>query len=194
MQRVCEPKGSAQSGQNFRKRSGQNLRNPQDFGTLLAARNLQKPSVILFRGPGSRKPDALARAILSNLSQLTDALEHGSTSPSSRLGCACVHCRSTRCRSTTESVALIEPTADLVNQTPSQPMPKRRAPVQNAYIERFIGSVRRECLDHVIVCSASGLRRVLRAYVEHYLHSRTHLSLDKTRQSRGRSLRLPMAA
>ena len=53
------------------------------------------------------------------------------------------------------------------------------SPWQNAYIERFIGSVRRECLDHVIVCSASGLRRVLRAYVEYYLHSRTHLSLDK---------------
>ncbi len=49
-----------------------------DFGTLLAARNVQKPSVIQFRGPGSRKPDAVARAILSNLSQLTDALERGS--------------------------------------------------------------------------------------------------------------------
>ena len=53
------------------------------------------------------------------------------------------------------------------------------SPWQNAYIERFIGSVRRECLDHVIVCSAGGLRRVLRAYVEYYLQSRTHLSLDK---------------
>jgi predicted nuclease of predicted toxin-antitoxin system len=49
-----------------------------DFGALLAARNVQKPSVIQFRGPGSRTPDALSRAILSNLSQLADALEHGS--------------------------------------------------------------------------------------------------------------------
>ena len=49
-----------------------------DFGALLAARNVQKPSVIQFRGPGSRKPDALSRAILSNLSQLADALERGS--------------------------------------------------------------------------------------------------------------------
>ena len=40
-----------------------------DFGALLAARNVQKPSVIQFRGPGSRKPDALTHAILSNLSQ-----------------------------------------------------------------------------------------------------------------------------
>jgi hypothetical protein len=36
------------------------------------------PSVIQFRGPGSRKPDALARTMLLNLSQLTDALERGS--------------------------------------------------------------------------------------------------------------------
>jgi predicted nuclease of predicted toxin-antitoxin system len=49
-----------------------------DFGALLAARNVQKPSVIQFRGPGSRTPDALSRAILSNLSQLTDPLERGS--------------------------------------------------------------------------------------------------------------------
>jgi predicted nuclease of predicted toxin-antitoxin system len=49
-----------------------------DFGTLLAARNVRKPSVIQFRGPGSRKPDAVSHAILSNLSQLTDALERGS--------------------------------------------------------------------------------------------------------------------
>jgi predicted nuclease of predicted toxin-antitoxin system len=49
-----------------------------DFGALLAVRNVQKPSVIQFRGPGSRKPDALSRAILSNLSQLADALERGS--------------------------------------------------------------------------------------------------------------------
>ena len=49
-----------------------------DFGALLAARNVTKPSVIQFRGPGSRKPDALSRAILSNLSQLADALERGS--------------------------------------------------------------------------------------------------------------------
>lgn len=49
-----------------------------DFGALLAARNVTKPSVIQFRGPGSRKPDVLSRAILSNLSQLADALERGS--------------------------------------------------------------------------------------------------------------------
>lgn len=54
-----------------------------------------------------------------------------------------------------------------------------RSPWQNAYAERLIGSIRRECLDHVIVANERGLRRVLRAYVEYYLKSRTHLSLAK---------------
>ena len=49
-----------------------------DFGALLAARSAQKPSVIQFRGPGSRKPDALTHSILSNFSQVADALERGS--------------------------------------------------------------------------------------------------------------------
>ena len=49
-----------------------------DFGALLAARSAQKPSVIQFRGRGSRKPEALAHAIVSNLPQLVDALQNGS--------------------------------------------------------------------------------------------------------------------
>jgi len=54
-----------------------------------------------------------------------------------------------------------------------------RSPWQNAYAERLIGSIRRECLDHVIVWNKRGLRRVLQAYVAYYQRSRTHLSLDK---------------
>jgi putative transposase len=54
-----------------------------------------------------------------------------------------------------------------------------RSPWQNAYVERFIGSVRRECLDHVIIVNAAGLRRVLSTYVEYYTASRTHLALEK---------------
>src|SRR5207249_1707670 len=53
------------------------------------------------------------------------------------------------------------------------------SPWQNAYVERLIGSIRRECLDHAIVLHASGLRRLLRSYVEYYDRSRTHLALDK---------------
>jgi putative transposase len=54
-----------------------------------------------------------------------------------------------------------------------------RSPWQNAYAERLIGSIRRECLDHVIIANARGLRHVVTAYVEYYLKSRTHLALHK---------------
>ena len=50
---------------------------------------------------------------------------------------------------------------------------------QNPYAERVIGSIRRECLDHVIVLNQAHLRRVLTIYSRYYLQSRTHLSLDK---------------
>jgi transposase InsO family protein len=52
-----------------------------------------------------------------------------------------------------------------------------RSPWQNAYAERLVGSIRRECLDHVIVVNETGLVRVLSRYLAHYHHSRTHLSL-----------------
>jgi putative transposase len=54
-----------------------------------------------------------------------------------------------------------------------------RSPWQNAYAERFIGSLRRECLDHIIIFNESSLRRILKAYFEYYEHSRTHLALEK---------------
>src|SRR6516225_10693238 len=54
-----------------------------------------------------------------------------------------------------------------------------QSPWQNAYVERLIGSIRRECLDHVMVFNESGLRRILKSYFDYYARSRTHLSLDK---------------
>ena len=54
-----------------------------------------------------------------------------------------------------------------------------RSPWQNAYAERLIGSIRRECLDHVIVVNETGLVRVLGRYLAYYHRSRTHLSLAK---------------
>jgi transposase InsO family protein len=54
-----------------------------------------------------------------------------------------------------------------------------RSPWQNAYAERVIGSIRRECLDHVIVVNEAGLSRLLTRYLTYYHQSRTHLSLDK---------------
>ena len=54
-----------------------------------------------------------------------------------------------------------------------------RSPWQNAYVERVIGSIRRECLDHVIVMNAAGLHRVITDYVAYYMRSRTHLALGR---------------
>src|SRR5215510_2690495 len=54
-----------------------------------------------------------------------------------------------------------------------------RSPWQRAYVERVIGSIRRECLDHLIVFNEASLRRALRSYFGYYHKSRTHLSLDK---------------
>src|SRR3984893_10929522 len=54
-----------------------------------------------------------------------------------------------------------------------------RAPWQNPYVERLVGSIRRECLDHVIVWNQRSLRRLLRSYFAYYQHSRTHLALGK---------------
>jgi putative transposase len=54
-----------------------------------------------------------------------------------------------------------------------------RSPWQRAYVERMIGSIRRECLDHVLVFHEMSLRRILRSYLDYYHRSRTHLSLGK---------------
>ena len=53
-----------------------------------------------------------------------------------------------------------------------------RSPWQNPFVERLIGSIRRECLDHVIVLSERHLLRLLRSYFEYYHTSRTHMALD----------------
>ena len=55
----------------------------------------------------------------------------------------------------------------------------RRSPWQNPYAERVIGSIRRECLDHVIVLGERHLKRILAGYLDYYHRARTHLSLEK---------------
>jgi putative transposase len=50
---------------------------------------------------------------------------------------------------------------------------------QNAFVERVIGSIRSECLDHIVIVNERHLRRVLSSYVDYYHRTRTHLSLDK---------------
>src|SRR5712671_2904211 len=54
-----------------------------------------------------------------------------------------------------------------------------RSPWQNGCAERLIGSIRRECLDHVVVFSERHLRHVLLSYMNYYNETRTHLSLAK---------------
>jgi transposase InsO family protein len=54
-----------------------------------------------------------------------------------------------------------------------------RSPWQNGYVERLIGSIRRECFDHIVVMGEASLRRTLKAYASYYNEVRTHRSLHK---------------
>jgi hypothetical protein len=54
-----------------------------------------------------------------------------------------------------------------------------RSPRQRAYVERVIGTIRRECLDQVIVFNEASLYRHVKSFMAHYHASRTHLSLAK---------------
>ncbi len=62
-----------------------------------------------------------------------------------------------------------------IDDLPTSP----RSPGQNPYVERMIGSIRRECLDHVVIWNENHLRRVLREYLSYYSETRTHLGLEK---------------
>jgi Integrase core domain len=62
-----------------------------------------------------------------------------------------------------------------IEEVPTAP----RSPFQNPYAERVIGSIRRECLDHLIIIGEDHLRRTLRNYIDYYHNSRPHRSLDQ---------------
>jgi transposase InsO family protein len=87
--------------------------------------------------------------------------------------------------------------ADLhITEVPTAP----GSPWQTPYVEHLIGSIRRECLDHIIVINESSLRRTLKSFFAYYHNSRCHLALDKdspeTREvqppSRGIAIEIPM--
>ena len=61
----------------------------------------------------------------------------------------------------------------------------RQSPWQNPFVERVIGSIRRECTDHIISLGERHLVRVLRCYATYYNESRAHLSLDRNSPSPG---------
>jgi len=73
------------------------------------------------------------------------------------------------------------------------------SPWQSPFVERVIGSIRRECLDHVIVLSEAHLLRILRSYLSYYHDARTHLSLARNApnprpvepQARGKVVAIP---
>jgi transposase InsO family protein len=73
-----------------------------------------------------------------------------------------------------------------------------RSPWQNGYSERLIGSIRRDCLDHVVVFGERYLRHLLNSYQKYYNEARTHLSLHKDApipraiQTVGRTLAMPV--
>jgi transposase InsO family protein len=73
-----------------------------------------------------------------------------------------------------------------------------RSPWQNGYSERLIGSIRRDCLDHVVVFGERHLRHLLNSYQKYYNEARTHLSLHKDApipravQTVGRTLAVPV--
>ncbi|HEY6271607.1 MAG TPA: integrase core domain-containing protein [Terriglobales bacterium] len=73
-----------------------------------------------------------------------------------------------------------------IREVPTAP----RSPWRSPYVERLIGSIRRECLDHVIVFNEASLRRTLTSYLRYYGSSRTHLSLGKDAPE-GRAVQSP---
>ena len=81
-----------------------------------------------------------------------------------------------------------------IEEVPTAP----RSPWQNPFVERMIGSIRRDCLDHVVVLGEDHLRRILGSYFDY--HARTHLSLAKDPPTprevepaeKGRVVALPM--
>ena len=73
-----------------------------------------------------------------------------------------------------------------------------RSPWQNPYVERIVGSLRRECLNHVIILNERHLRRILHSYLEYYHEHRTHLALNRNSpierevEERGEVISIPM--
>ena len=74
-----------------------------------------------------------------------------------------------------------------------------KSPWQNPFVERLIGTIRRECLNHVIVLNQKHLHKILTSYCNYYLNARTHLSLAKNSpiprkiesKSKGKVIALP---
>ena len=78
----------------------------------------------------------------------------------------------------TKSMARLSP-VDCAPWAFGTSLPHRTSPWQNGFAERLIGSIRRECLDHIIVLDEAHLRRILKSYADYYNGVRTHRSLNE---------------
>jgi hypothetical protein len=79
----------------------------------------------------------------------------------------------------TQLFSVQEPTGNAVYFGVEHVLTSARSPWQNPFVERVIGSIRRECLDHTIILNEGHLQRVLKGYFAYYHGFRTHLGLEK---------------
>jgi hypothetical protein len=124
----------------------------------------------LGRGPGSRSAASVQVAVTDHPTAAWTAQQLRNAFPEDQAPRYLLHDRDT---------AFTDVMSTIVAMQILEVLTAPRSPWQNAYVERVIGSIRRECLDHVIVLSVAGLQRVLADYVGYYMNTRTHLSLGK---------------
>jgi hypothetical protein len=119
----------------------------------------------------------------SNYARLRDAalMEIGEFLPGTTLQVACVYRDLTNCLSIRDNdrayghIFLARLRAMGIRDRPITP----RSPWQNGLAERLIGTLRRECLDQIVVFGEAHLRKILSAYAAYYKQARTHLALQK---------------
>jgi putative transposase len=93
------------------------------------------------------------------------------------------------CKTMVES-SLVVPAENFVQLENNEVLTAAPSPWQLPYVERLIGSIRCECLDHVVIMNESSLRRHVSSYLDYYHGSRSHLSLGKDSPA-GRAVEAP---
>src|ERR1700730_16823324 len=101
------------------------------------------------------------------------------------LGCPATNC-SAESRSEDQVSSCLPHSQSRCKFSPDLSPIASRSPWQNEHVERLIGSIRRECLDHMIVFGEAHLRRILGKYAVYYNESRIHRALTRMRRSIGR--------
>src|SRR5271167_4940523 len=99
--------------------------------------------------------------------------------PFSRSGASCLIRSSADCTTNTQESEFSVHTRRLRSMGIRDKPISAGSPWQNCFAERLIGSIRRECVDHLVVFGEQHLRRALRSYARYYNEARTHRSLNK---------------